>query len=83
LKAQGGQPGKPRAPSNPNYNYTIGAKLGPNASRGGHYVTFRNGVQVGGGPGIAPPIKKAVTGMHETLSRDTMIQAHANERVGT
>jgi hypothetical protein len=58
-------------------SYTIGAKVGQQASKGGHYVTFRGGKQVGGGPGIAPPFKKkkAATGMHEMVNQPTWILA--------
>jgi hypothetical protein len=58
------------------------------------YVTSVSGKITGYGPGVAPPTmgpghlnpvgikgKKAQTGMHEMLSRDTMIMAHAKERV--
>jgi hypothetical protein len=60
---------------------TGGAGKGP---KGSHYVTFRNGKPIASGSGMAPPItkvKKAQSGMHEMLKQDTMIMAHAKERV--
>jgi hypothetical protein len=51
---------------------TGGAGKGPSGS---HYTTFRGGVPIASGSGMAPPIRKAAVGMHETIDKPTWILA--------